>query len=329
MEFAHSALLIAPAQREFRVGFRCRDSYMKKQILMITSSNDLTCDYLIASYSDASFFRLDFDRFSKYEMEVGEDGFHIESNEGSIDSQSCQSIYYRKPVAENLCGVFEEKYHSFVHKEAYSLVEGIAESFEGRCLTRPSVMRRANNKAVQLILAKQIGFKLPLSSITNCPSNIVAAGKGDRIVKPLAIGTVVSDGVKEFVQTNIFDERISTENLKYSPAYFQEYINKDYEVRSTFVGEVEFSVRILSENKVDWRKMNNTILYEEARLPDEIYSMCVTFMKKLNMSFGCFDFIVRNDEFYFLEMNANGQWAWLEREVGVQISKKIVGYLSE
>ena len=302
---------------------------MRKQILMITSSNDLTCDYLIRSYLGASFFRFDFDRFSRYAMEVSENGFHIESGEESIDSKTCQSIYYRKPVIEDLCGVFEEKYHSFVHKEAYSLIEGIAESFEGRCLTRPSVMRRANNKVVQLILAKEIGFKVPLSSITNCPSNIVALGKGDKIVKPLAIGTVVSDGVKEFVQTNLFDDRISTENLKYSPAYFQEYVSKDYEVRSTFIDDVEFSVRIQSENKIDWRKSNNKILYEEVRLPDSIYSMCVLFMKKLDMSFGCFDFIVRNGGFYFLEMNANGQWAWLEREVGVKISKKLVEYLGE
>ncbi|WP_236447834.1 MULTISPECIES: MvdC/MvdD family ATP grasp protein [unclassified Pseudomonas] len=301
---------------------------MRKQILMITSTNDLTCDYLTNAYSGVSFYRLNFDEFSKYSIGVDESGFQIDSSEKSINSQSCLSIYYRKPVVEDLDGIFEEKYHSFVHKESYSLVEGIAESFHGRCLTRPSVMRRANNKVVQLILAREIGFKLPSSSITNCPSNIASVGKGNKIVKPLAVGTIVSDGVKEFVQTNVLDECVSTEYLKYSPAYFQEYISKDYEVRSTFVNGEEFSVKILSENKVDWRKANNNISYDLMQLPSDIYNMCVVFMKKLDMSFGCFDFIVRNGEFYFLEMNANGQWAWLEKELGVQISRALVGYLS-
>lgn len=302
---------------------------MKNKILMVTSSHDLTCDYLTILYRGVSFFRLDFDKFSTYAIELNGGGFRIESDEGAIDSSTCRSIYYRKPMVEDLSEVFEEKYHSFVHKEAYSLVEGIAESFEGRCLTRPSIMRRANNKAVQLILAKEIGFKLPLSSITNCSSNILSLGHGDKIVKPVAVGVVVSEGVKEFVQTNMLDELVSTEKLKYSPAYFQEYINKDYEVRSTFVNGVAFTVKIISENKVDWRKSNNKVSYEEVQLPSVIYSKCVLFMKKLDMSFGCFDFIVSGGEYYFLEMNANGQWAWLEREVGVRISREIVGYLSE
>jgi len=46
------------------------------------------------------------------------------------------------------------------------------------------------------------------------------------------------------------------------------------------------------------------------------------------MEFGCFDFIVNNDEWYFLEMNSNGQWAWLEFETGSPISQEIVEYLN-
>ena len=302
---------------------------MNTKILIITSSNDLTCDYLVGKYSGVSFFRLDFDRFSDYAIEVNENGFSIKLGEDSITTDTCRSIYYRKPVAESLCGVFEDKYHAFVHKEAYSLIEGLAESFEYRCLTRPSIMRRANNKVVQLMLAKKIGFKLPSSSITNAASNIERIGGVQKIVKPLAVGTVVGQGVKEFVQTNLLDEEVSTEHLKYTPAYFQEYVGKDYEVRSTFIGKAEFSVRIQSENKIDWRKANNKLTYEALQLPKSICDMCLRFMSDLNMSFGCFDFIVHGGEFYFLEMNANGQWAWLEIEVGVNISKSIVEYLNE
>ena len=74
--------------------------------------------------------------------------------------------------------------------------------------------------------------------------------------------------------------------------------------------------------------MGNKMSYEETQLQEKIHAMCTLFMRALNMSFGCFDFIVRNGDVYFLEMNANGQWAWLEKEVGVKISKSIVEYLN-
>ncbi|WP_226859539.1 hypothetical protein [Enterobacter cloacae complex sp. P14RS] len=50
-------------------------------------------------------------------------------------------------------------------------------------------------------------------------------------------------------------------------------------------------------------------------------------MKKLDLKFGCFDFIVSGGEWYYLEVNANGQWVWLEIELGLDISKKIMDYL--
>lgn len=296
---------------------------------MVTASNDLTCDYLISGFPKSIFFRLNVDLFSTYEINVTANGFSIANAFDAIDSKTCKAIYYRKPAPENLYGSLEQKYHNFAHKEAYSLVEGIVESFDGRCLSKPSIMRRANNKVVQLILAKQIGFKIPASTITNSNSSIEKKSYTTGIVKPLSIGTVMHDGIKEFVQTNIVDESIDKAALKYAPAYFQEYIEKDFELRATFVGKNSYTVRIDSQNKIDWRKRNNEIKYSIGHLPDELYDLCLTFMDALNIDFGCFDFMVKNGEYYFLEMNANGQWAWLEKVLGNEISKGIMGYLND
>ena len=46
------------------------------------------------------------------------------------------------------------------------------------------------------------------------------------------------------------------------------------------------------------------------------------------MKFGCFDFIIKDDLWFFLEMNANGQWAWLEFETGLNISGAIIDFLT-
>lgn len=308
---------------------KSNDFFMNQKILIFTSSYDKTCDYLIKKYSNVNFFRFNLDFFSTYDVVVSSDGFIIKSINNEIDSLSCKSIYFRKPVCEILDGVFDDKYHPFVHRETYSLIEGITESFFGRCLTKPSIMRRANNKVFQAILSKKIAFNLPNASITNDKNLLTNLKDEDYIVKPLSTGTVIDGNKKEFVQTNIIDSSYDTSKLKYSPIYLQEYINKDYEVRVTFINNAYFPVKIVSENNVDWRKPNNKVTYQICEMPNEIVAKCFNFLNSCDMIFGCFDFLVKDNEWYFLEMNANGQWAWLEFEVGCNISDEIVGFLNE
>ncbi len=268
------------------------------------------------------------DMFSSYEISISSEGFLIKNKYREVSSDTCKSIYFRKPVQEDLTGVYEGKYHQFSYREAYSLVEGLAEYFPGKCLSRPSSMRRSGNKVFQALTANEVGFKIPKLSISNSVESAKALCREKAIVKPLSVGTINDKEYKEYVQTNIYDERYELSHLKYTPAYFQKYINKDYEVRVTFVGKESFSVRIDSDNPVDWRKHGNKIKYSVCEIPSHIYRSCILFLEKTRMEFGCFDFIIYRSEWYFLEMNSNGQWAWLEFETGLPISKEIVGYLN-
>ncbi|MGI2208546.1 hypothetical protein ACROAD_09715 [Shewanella baltica] len=302
----------------------------KNQILVITSVIDKTVDYIIKKFPQCHFFRFNVDEFSSYSVSVTNDGFSIERNGSLITSKTCLSIYFRKPQLEDLTSVLDVPYHDFVHKESYSVVEGIAEIFEGRVLTKPSIMRRANNKAFQAMLAKRVGFNLPQMSITNdvaVLANFIATTKS--IVKPVAVGEVIHNNkIKEFVQTNMIDSSVSSESLKYSPVYLQHYQDKDYELRVTYVGDTEFTVRIDSDNYIDWRKPDTINTYSTCSLPENISTQCRNFMNIVGMQFGCFDFIVKDEQYYFLEMNANGQWGWLEFELQLDISLSIVEYLS-
>lgn len=279
-------------------------------------------------YDKANFFRFNIDQFSKYRISFSSSGFEIVENDTSIDTLSCLSIYFRKPSMENLESIFAPEYHSYVHKETYALIEGIIESFEGTTLTKPSVMRRANNKVFQASLADKAGFITPDFSITNDRKRLNQFSNKKGIIKPLAIGEIIRDSTKEFVQTNMIDPSFEDQYFKYSPVYLQDYVRKDYEVRITIINGSIFPVKILSENNIDWRKPNNKVTYEEANsIPTSVERSCLHFMQLCNMQFGCFDFIVKDNKWYFLEMNANGQWAWLEFETGLNISGAIVDYL--
>lgn len=301
----------------------------KRKILVITSTYDKTVDMIISRFSSlVEFFRFDVDNMLAYDITVSADFFSIKSGGSSINSDCCKSIYYRKPSNSQIQKLFNSPYDQFATKELFALVEGIAEIFDGRCLTRPSVMKLANNKVYQGKVAKLCGFNQPISVITNSLSNISLINDECIIVKPLAVGTIVFPTHKEYVQTNLYNPDYDSEALTYSPAYFQKYQNKDFEVRLTVIDGSFFAVKIQSTNLIDWRRSGAENTYQYIDTPDPIKNQCSEYMAKMNMHFGCFDFIVYENEWFFLEMNVNGQWAWLEEVAGIDIGSKIMGYLN-
>lgn len=105
-------------------------------------------------------------------------------------------------------------------------------------------------------------------------------------------------------------------------------MEKDYEVRLTIVHDECYGVKIESSNSVDWRKKNATIRYSRIKVPENIEKKCIKMMEMLNIHFAAFDFIVNDQEYIFLELNANGQWQWLEEKLNLGISDKIIEYLT-
>ncbi|MDD2463366.1 MAG: hypothetical protein PHI97_05165 [Desulfobulbus sp.] len=302
---------------------------MKKIILAITSSYDLTVDYLIDTYEYLNFIRINVDQFMHNRFVVSENSIKFKTQNGIVsDLDDINSIYYRKPVLPDFTGIINNEYHSFAHKEIFSLIEGIVEGFPGKCLSKPSLLRIANNKIVQCRLAKKLGFRIPKSRITNSIKCAKELNGNQYIVKPLSVGIIKKDKSQIAIQTNIVDEDIQMDNLCYCPSYFQEFINKDFDVRLTIVGEKIFTVRITSSDKVDWRKINSICKYKLIEAPENIVTNCMSMLSHFNLRFGCFDFIVKNGEWFFLELNANGQWAWLEHELGINISKAIIQELT-
>ncbi|NDV28584.1 hypothetical protein [Desulfovibrio sp. JC010] len=295
-----------------------------KKIFVITSSNDRTVDYLVGKYSDISFFRLDVDLFYEFEISILIDSISIKSKNDHYDFKHSDSIYYRKPSLPDLSPFLSNEYHEFAYREIFSVIDGIIESHTGKCITKPSILRRANNKIYQIEIARKCGLSLPYMAITNSISTVQNVCATKSIVKPIAYGEVIHSDEKEFVQTNLFDHSIPLDQLKCCPAYFQHFVAKDFDVRIVFVGRKAYSFAIHSTNHIDWRKPEAKNKYSVVELPNDIYSKCCQMLDEVDMQFGCFDFVVKDDEYYFLELNANGQWGWLEFETGICISDELI-----
>lgn len=308
---------------------------MRDKFLVITCDKDATVDYIIKKYKKISFFRLNTDKIGSYTIGINNrsSAWEIVNQYGETlcEADTC-SIYYRKPLLPKL-EQYEPNFRNFMQREIVTLIEGLVESFPGTCITKPSILRRADNKVYQLSIAKELGFNLPDSLITN--SNQLAEkfcnGK-ESIVKPLSIGKLY-DGDKTLIfQTNKVKRELSFTNLEFCPSYFQKYQEKDFEVRLTIVGDhlfpVKLDTQIREETRIDWRVDPEVIGYSVIDIPEKVKTLCLKLLSKLGLQFGAFDFIVKDDMYTFLELNANGQWGWLEDKLDLDISLAIVNLLS-
>lgn len=302
-----------------------------KSVLIITNTIDLTSDYIINKFCDKiNFFRFNTDRFYDYNIEVTPERTVIEykDNSSEINVLTCDALYYRK-ISLPILNDYEVKYRQLMQQEMLTVIDGIAETAGKIAITRPSILRRADNKLVQLKIAREIGFTLPNSLITNSDSSASRfCNEVKSIVKPISFGKIIDNNRVGFIQTNLVNNEQELEGLSSSPAYFQSYENKDYEIRLTIVKEQLFGVRIDSTDKVDWRKENAVIQYSKIDIPSDLAEKCLKMMERLNLTFAAFDFIVRGEEYYFLELNANGQWLWLEEKLNLTISEAIAHCLS-
>lgn len=139
------------------------------------------------------------------------------------------------------------------------------------------------------------------------------------------------DVIKSVYTTKIDWTPDLDESIKATPCMFQEYIDKDYELRVTVVGEKVFAIKIFSqdypETRVDWRRCQNKIKLrqESVQLEPWLEKICLEITRKFNLVFGALDFIVcPSGETVFLEINPNGNWLWLEKILGLPISDALL-----
>lgn len=203
--------------------------------------------------------------------------------------------------------------------------------------------RVASSKMLQLNIAKQIGFKTPDTCFANRKQEIIDFAHSYEyiILKSIESSNILNNA--EGIEYIFYSQKVLSSTLINVPSeaflqtvsYVQNYINKAYELRVTVVDTDIFACKINSQSqddlhgKVDWRQGDDYDLkYELYNLPQEIADKCVFFVRRMGLNFGCFDFIVTPEyEYIFLECNPNGQWLWVELNLGLKISNSIANFL--
>lgn len=198
----------------------------------------------------------------------------------------------------------------------------------------------ANDKAGQLHRAVRAGFEIPATLITSIPAELLEfyrEHRGRVVSKSFANHYFPSDAQSPaaFLDTRAVSRRrlAAYQTIRACPAIFQAMVPKAYELRVTVIGDRAFACEIHTQGanhtRYDSRRFDaaNTAHRPHA-LPESLSTLCRAFVREHRLSYAGFDFIVTPDGRYvFLEMNANGEYRWLEELTRMPMTDAMVDHL--
>lgn len=317
-------------------------------ILVLSNKMDITTDVVIHQLRrrGLSFFRWNADDLlasHSLTFELGECGVTqlvLQAEGRTVDIMNDVSVvWYRRPnkvTAHSL--VTRESMIEFSVREGSALLQNIWQLLSDRMwINAPSANIQFSNKLYQLRFAKELGFRVPATIVTTnkCTVREFADAHDKIIAKALSAGYVRENGREKLLYTQLLDEKalVTLEGLEYCPTQFQEYIPKKLELRVTVVGDKIHACAIKSQESsrtmVDWRRYDfDNVPHYAYDLPEELKGRLLEFMRRAGLIFGAFDFVVTpEDEYYFLEVNPNGQWYWIEKMTELPITESLVDQL--
>ncbi|WP_436757676.1 MvdC/MvdD family ATP grasp protein [Streptosporangium sp. V21-05] len=263
------------------------------------------------------------------------------TEDAEIDSSVVSTVWVRRPGRPRAASTVEDPgYRDFVEKMGRVYLAGWEDTFDARWFpARPGVQTHAENKLVNLAAGARLGFTVPATTFTNDPEGLAGAWaetEGRLIAKEIGFVPYKLDGRGHSFYTTPLTRRhlTSRHRLAHTPVILQPRIEKAVELRITVVGERVFTAEIHSQGsrmtREDFRHYEgNFTEYAVHDLPEDVERRCVELVGSLGLAFGCIDVIVTPEgEYVYLELNANGQWGWLEEFTDLRISDAVADWLA-
>lgn len=248
------------------------------------------------------------------------------------------AIWYRRMRSPARPDGMQEGIYQFCMQENRAALLGGILTGSTQWMSHPASVWQAEFKPFQLAMAQALGLSVPRTVITNSPKKIreAFATFGTMVVKPTRTGHVVYDDKEHAVFTSqlLAKHLEHLEGASLSPAIYQELIPKRFDIRVTVVGERVFAAAIDSQSDpeacIDWRHTENPELpHYPVTLPPEVERKILGLMKRLGLNFGAIDLVqTPAGKYYFLEINPNGQWLWIDDKLGLGVSDEVADWLS-
>ncbi len=283
-------------------------------IFISTCSQDETTDIVMRELNADGVLRFNIDKPEDFAWDFHRNGFRIadKTNGREITEKSLTSFYLRKPMYFELIDIPK---FGCVENWRREETDELFNDFFRECQSRGLVtlVRSQNNKYGKLrqLLAAQRYFHVAPWHFFHgeLPAELES---GRWVVKSMTQTPIGQDKV-------FFVKEVDPRALDLCyPWFVQGRIKGEEEVtvvyiagktyaanapRESFAGED--SRKALFVNPISWPRCELTPAEERA---------IKGFMDETGYRFGRFDFIRKDGELWFLELNPNGQWAWLDEK---------------
>lgn len=318
-------------------------------ILIITHSQDNeSISMVMKAISDqgGKAFRFDTDRFpTELLLDVyyskDQEQVIVSCDNQQLDLADVSAVWYRRiAIGAKIPSTMDKQIRHASVQESRVTIQGMIASVRGFHLDPIPVIRNAENKQLQLQIAREIGLDTPRNLTTNNPAAVKKFAQECEqgiITKMLSSFAIYDEqGRENVVFTNPVrpEDLENLEGLRFCPMTFQEKITKALELRVTIVGKHIFTAavdsQVLEKSRYDWRKQGIALLnaWQHYNLPADVEDKLLKLMSRFGLNYGAIDIIVTPDNRHvFLEVNPVGEFFWLERCPGLPISGAIAEIL--
>ncbi|MBF6170926.1 MvdC/MvdD family ATP grasp protein [Nocardia blacklockiae] len=302
-------------------------------VLIVTETDDLHADAMTATlrkHHGLSPIRLDMREFPRVSGSFRLDrAGTARSLSHVVGLDDVTAVWWRRPHRCVVPGGVRSADDDYRQAECDGFLQGLLWSIPAVWVNDPSADRTATRKIVQLETARRSGFAIPETLITNDPDearSFVDSRPGPVVFKRTGTGRA------EFAETRLVapEDLDLLGGIRSAPTTFQDYIDADCDLRVVWIDGTEWAVRIDSQagvGRVDSR-LDTSVDFTPARLPAAVSKSLATLMGALGLAFGVLDIRLGTDgEYYFLEVNPQGQFAYLEIKTGLPIFESLANYL--
>jgi len=239
-----------------------------------------------------TFLRFDlehFERQSSGTYRVDGDGLEtLEISGHRIGIDDVDAVWYRRTGQCDLAESYATSERRIARPECGVFVQGLWQRLShARWVSSPAAIRAASDKFDQLLRAKQCGFSI---ADIRAPAGVL---------QPLA--------------------------------------PKAYELRISVFGEQVFACRVLRQEQDgtsndrrahNWDDPASSPPHEATVIPDHLAESCRLLVRDYGLAYGAIDLVATPEgEHVFLELNPNGQWAWIEERTGLPLGKALIDVL--
>ncbi|MFA0963671.1 grasp-with-spasm system ATP-grasp peptide maturase [Roseivirga sp. BDSF3-8] len=292
----------------------------------------------------------DFDNSHSYQISMNGEGlilkFEDEDEDSEVNPNEIKSTWYRRwggiDFIDKAYGLTNDihlnhQIRSTLYKDFFAIKEAITDSYAcDRSLNKES--NTSPNKLNQLRIASNLNL--------NIPSTIVTSSRKHLLQFSEKFDSIITKSIQDFAGLSVnsipfalYTSTFSIEDIKsmpteFFPSFFQEKIEKEFEIRSFYLEGKFYSMAIFSQSDqkttTDFRnynfdKPNRNIPF---KIPAGIEEKLHSLMMALDLNCGSIDLIKASDGRYvFLEVNPIGQFGMVSNPCNYYLEEIVAEYL--